>query len=128
MASTIELSEGMRLGIPFRAQKTITLDTERFAEYPYEFPEDSGINLIETADDMGDLIGYYGSAIAEVTSLNESATGYQFVSLTITEVEIEGKISITRQERSSGRGYETTQQDREAGFGGVDTATDFREW
>lgn len=105
MAQTIELSEGMRLGIPFRAQKTINVDEERFKTYPYDFPEDSGITLIEASEDIGSLIGYYGTAIAEVSSLNSSGSGYLYISLTIVEVDIDGKISITREERNSGSGY-----------------------
>jgi len=101
--NTIELSEGMRLGIPFRAQKTIDIDAERFETYPYEFPERSGITLIETAEDVDSLSGYYGTAIAEISSLNRSKSDYIYISLTIVEVDIDGEISITRQERSGSR-------------------------
>lgn len=102
MSTVIELSEGMRIGIPFRAQKTIDIDKARFAEYEYEFPTQTNITLIETADDIGTLNGYFGDAIAEVTNLSQTAGEYQFVSLMIIEVEIEGKLSITREEQSTG--------------------------
>ena len=105
MSNPIDLSEGMRLGIPFRAQKTIDLDEERFETYPYEFPENSGITLIETAEDVGSLDGYYGTAIAKVSSINRSKSGYLYISLTIVVVDIDGKLSITRQERNSGNKY-----------------------
>lgn len=105
MTNPIELSEGMRLGIPFRAQKTIDIDEERFKTYQYEFPENSGITLIKTAEDVGSLTGYYGTAIAKISSINCSKSGYLYISLTIVEVDIDGKISITRQERNSGHRY-----------------------
>jgi hypothetical protein len=105
MSSILDLSEGMRIGIPFRAQATIDIDEERFSEYDYEFPPNSGITLIETADEISPLQGYYGTAIAEVSSLNESQGGYTFISLTIVQVDIDGKLSISREERSRGNGY-----------------------
>lgn len=105
MTKTIDPAEGMRLGIPFRAQKTIDIDEERFKTYPYEFPENSGITLIETSEDIGSLIGYYGTAIAKISSLNSSKSGYLYISLTIVEVDIDGKLSITRQERNRGNRY-----------------------
>ena len=105
MSRIIDLSEGMRIGIPFRAQATINIDDERFSEYDYEFPPKSGITLIETAEDISQLRGYYGTAIAEVSSLNETQTGYLFISLTIVQVDIDGELSISREERSKGKGY-----------------------
>lgn len=106
MSSILDLSEGMRIGIPFRAQATIDIDEERFSEYDYEFPPNSGITLIETSKDISPLQGYYGTAIAEVSSLNESqGRGYTFISLTIVQVDIDGKLSISREERSRGNGY-----------------------
>lgn len=107
MANIIELSEGMSLGIPFRAQKTINIDEERFESYSYEFPENSGITLIETSDDVGDLHGYYGTAITEISSLTISKSGYRYISLEIVQVDIDGELSITRQERTSGERYES---------------------
>ena len=107
MSHTIDLSEGMRLGIPFRAQKTITIDEERFESYAYEFPENCGITLIETSADVGDLHGYYGTAIAEISALNSSQSGYRYISLEIVQVDIDGELSITRQERTSGERYES---------------------
>jgi len=95
----------MRLGIPFRAQKTIDIDDEQFETYPYEFPENSGITLIETAEEMGSLSGYYWTALAKISSLSTSQSGYLYISLTIAEVDIDGKLSITRQERNSGNRY-----------------------
>jgi len=95
----------MRIGIPFRAQATINIDDERFSEYDYEFPPNSGITLIKTAEDISQLRGYYGTAIAEVSSLNETQTGYLFISLTIVQVDIDGELSISREERSKGKGY-----------------------
>lgn len=112
MTKTIDLSEGMRLGIPFRAQKTVDIDDERFETYPYEFPENSGITLIETAKDIGSLSGYYGTAIAKITSLNSSQSGYLYISLTIVEVDIDGKLSITRQERNGGDRYRSNLNDQ----------------
>ena len=105
MSKILDLSEGMRIGIPFRAQSTIDIDEERFSEYDYEFPPDSGITLIETGDDISPLQGYYGTAIAEVSSLNDSQAGYLFISLTIVQVDIDGKLSISREEGSQGNGY-----------------------
>ena len=107
MPNTIDPTEGMRLGIPFRAQKTIRIDEERFEEYPYDFPDESGINLIEAADDIANLQGYYGTAIAEVSSVAESQSGYQYISLKVVRVDIEGKLSVTRQDYSKGMGYES---------------------
>jgi hypothetical protein len=111
MSNTIELAEGMRLGIPFRAQKTINIDEERFDSYSYEFPENSGITLIETSEDVGNLHGYYGTAIAEISALNTSQSGYRYISLTIVQVDIDGELSITRQERSTGGRYESNLDD-----------------
>lgn len=68
MSTVIELSEGMRIGIPFRAQKAIDIDKARFAEYEYEFPNQTSITLIETADGIETLNGYFGDAIVEVTN------------------------------------------------------------
>lgn len=107
MASTLDITEGMRIGIPFRAQKTIRLDEDRFEEYPYDFPDESGITLIETADDIGNLRGYYGTAKAEIAALNESQSGYQYITLQVFEVDIEGKLSLTREENAAGMGYES---------------------
>jgi len=107
MGTEIKLSEGMRLGIPFRAQKTISIDEERFESYPYEFPRNCGITLIETAEDIGGLHGYYGTAIAELASINTSQSGYRFISLEIVQVDIDGELSLTRQERSAGARYES---------------------
>jgi len=107
MSNIIDPTEGMRLGIPFRAQKTIRVDEDRFGEYPYDFPESSGISLIETAQDISNLNGYYGTAIAEVSSVSESRSGYQYISLTIVRVDIEGKLSVTREEHSKGMGYDS---------------------
>ena len=105
MSRILDLSEGMRIGIPFRAQATINIDDERFSEYDYEFPPNSGITLIKTAEDISQLRGYYGTAIAEISSLNETQTGYLFISLTIVQVDIDGELSISREERSKGKGY-----------------------
>jgi len=105
MSRILDLSEGMRIGIPFRAQTTINIDHERFSEYDYEFPPNSGITLIKTAEDISQLRGYYGTAIAEISSLNETQTGYLFISLTIVQVDIDGELSISREERSKGKGY-----------------------
>lgn len=107
MSNIIDPTEGVRLGIPFRAQKTIRIDEDRFEEYAYDFPEESGINLIEAADDIANLEGYYGTAIAEVSSVAESPSGYQYISLKIVRVDIDGKLSVTRQEHSRGAGYDT---------------------
>jgi len=107
MSHTLNLSEGMRVGIPFRAQKTIRLDEDRFEDYPYDFPEESGITLIETAEDIGNIRGYYGTAKAEITSLNESPSGYQYITLTIVRVEVEGKLSLSREETPTGMGYKS---------------------
>lgn len=107
MAQEISLSEGMRLGIPFRAQKTISIDEERFESYQYEFPENCGITLIETSEDVGNLHGYYGTAIAEISALTTAQSGYRYISLEIVQVEIDGELSITRQERSSTNLYES---------------------
>lgn len=107
MTNIIELTEGMRLGIPFRAQKTIKIDEERFESYAYEFPENSGITLIETSEDVMDLYGYYGTGIAEISALNISQSGYRYISLEIVQVDIDGELSLTRQERTSGGRYES---------------------
>lgn len=100
MSRVIDLSEDMRLGIPFRAQKTISIDKEKFEEYSYEFPENSGITLIKTDDAIGTLNGYYGTAIAEISSLSVSEGGYNYLTLTIRQVDIDGELSISRKERS----------------------------
>jgi len=107
MSRTLDLAEGMRVGIPFRAQKTIRLDEDRFEDYPYNFPEESGITLIEAAEDIGNIRGYYGTAKAEITSLNESPSEYQYITLKIVRVEIEGKLSLTREENTQGMGYKS---------------------
>jgi len=107
MSQTLDLTEGMRIGIPFRAQKTIRLDEERFGEYAYEFPEESGITLIEAAEGIGNVQGYYGTAKAEITALNESSSGYQYITLTIVRVDIDGKLSLTRKENPKGMGYKS---------------------
>lgn len=101
MASVIDPAEGMRIGIPFRSQQTIELDTERFADYDYEFPDASRITLIEPAADMGDLDGYYGDAIAEITDCSTAPSGYQYLTLTIVQVDINGKLSLTRGKRQT---------------------------
>jgi len=106
MSHTLDLTERMRVGIPFRAQKTIRLDEDRFEDYPYDFPEESGITLIETAEDIENIRGYYGTAKAEITSLNESPSGYLYITLTIVRVDIEGQLSLTREENPTGMGYE----------------------
>lgn len=105
MSKVLNLSEGVRIGIPFRAQKTIRLDEDRFEDYPYNFPENSGITLIEAAEDIENIYGHYGMAKAEITSLSESPSGYQYITLTIERIEIEGKLSLTREERAKGMGY-----------------------
>lgn len=102
MSRVINLSEGMRLGIPFRAQKTISIDKERFDDYSYDFPKNSGITLIKTDDTIGTLDGYYGTAIAEISSLSVSDGGYNFITLTIRQVDIDGELSISRKERGHG--------------------------
>lgn len=105
MSTTLDLTEGMRVGIPFRAQKTIRLDEDRFEDYPYDFPEESGITLIEAAECIGNIHGHYGTAKAEISSLNESPSGYQYITLKIVRVEIEGKLSLTREENPKGMDY-----------------------
>ena len=107
MSQIIDLSEGMRLGIPFRAQKTISIDEDRFESYAYEFPENCGITLIETSEEVGDLHGYCGTAIAIISALKTSQSGYRYISLEIVQVDIDGELSITRQERTSGGRYES---------------------
>jgi hypothetical protein len=113
MVRTLELSEGMRIGLPFRAQSTVAIDRERFDDYDYEFPDHSSITLIETADHLADLTGYYGTAIAEVSTLEETEAGYYFVTLTLTRVDVDGKLSLTREERSGRRDYHDPVDSRE---------------
>lgn len=76
-------------------------------EYAYEFPEESGITLIEAAEGIGNLQGYYGTAKAEITALNESSSGYRYITLTIVRVDIDGKLSLTRKENPKGMGYKS---------------------
>ena len=107
MSDHIELEEGMRVGIPFRAQSSIRIDTDRFEEYPFSFPEQSGVTKITTANCVADLSGHYGKAIAEVSCINTSDSGYQYISLKILSAEIAGDLSATRGERANGMKYKS---------------------
>lgn len=102
MPKILDPTEGMRIGIPFRAQSTIEIDGTRFGEYDYKFPETASITLIDSGDNVADLEGYYGTAIAELTSVENTEAGHSFLTLTIKQVDIDGKLSLTRQERTGG--------------------------
>lgn len=75
MSQTLDLVEGMRIGIPFRAASVIEIDSKRFVEYDYEFPEQASITLIETSDDLADLEGYYRRALRKCRQLRRARQG-----------------------------------------------------
>jgi hypothetical protein len=91
VSPTLDLTEGMTIGLPVQVKQTPSIDHERMPDWDFDLPENVSFSRLDLADGMkviGGGIGR-GKGAVEIKRINESSSGdFKYIHAEVVEIEI----------------------------------------